>query len=57
VWLEAEGFVQTSPRRGATVAELHLSDVEIEADGATIVVEVPDDAAAILDDFAALAAS
>lgn len=26
--LEAEGFVQTSPRRGATVAELHLSDVE-----------------------------
>ncbi|MDE3206653.1 MAG: GntR family transcriptional regulator [Acidobacteriota bacterium] len=26
--LEAEGFVQTSPRRGATVAHLHLTDVE-----------------------------
>lgn len=26
--LEAEGFVQTSPRRGATVADLHLADVE-----------------------------
>ena len=53
----AAGQMVDLARREKACCGFFTFTVEIEADGATMVVEVPDDAAAILDDFAALAVS
>ena len=53
----AAGQMVDLARREKACCGFFTFTVEIDADGATMVVEVPDDAAAVLDDFADLSGS